>query len=514
MKNLFKSLMLVAVAAMALSACTEENNEVAAVAKKTIIEMTASLNADSRSGFMEKEDGSTTYKSEWHEGDKILVVDNGNTDNYAIVDISKDGKFRAELEGDVTFIDVYSPAEAWERKVGYVEATIPAVQSPTDYSVDPKAHILKSLPTKVSEGNVMMGHAFAYGKMTVVAPEGFVIDHVDVAFKGMHYDHDYKHNLTLNATNVTDNVFMFSTYPMQVTEFTVTAYDTNGTTCTKSVDLIESETYFAFKYDTVVPFGVTLEANNDEPEEHDNVMDSASYYDNYNNLGVWDNWGYLVFEDEYLGTAIINLYTANENYIALGTHRSWTSNYVLYRIDGKNSFYKNKLLSPDVDNTMIVDVVDGKYNIQLSLTNEDEETLTATYVGDIKGIGYPEITEEPEEPEQPEQPGVKEFTIIDWFKSFGTWGVSSEFEIGWWDTNRYSIVIDFSVNPITDGTYTLDNGLVSRYCKFRSSKMTACTVVVNEVGNNDIRFDVTFEVTHNDEVINGHFVWIGDPSTL
>jgi hypothetical protein len=111
----------------------------------------------------------------------------------------------------------------------------------------------------------MMGHAFAYGKMTVVAPEGFVIDHVDVAFKGMHYGYDYKHNLTLNATNVTDNVFMFSTYPMQVTEFTVTAYDTNGTTCTKSVDLIELETYFAFKYDTVVPFGVTLEA--EEPEQ-------------------------------------------------------------------------------------------------------------------------------------------------------------------------------------------------------------------------------------------------------
>ena len=294
MKNLFKSLMLVAVAAMALSACTEENNEVAAVAKKTIIEMTASLNADSRSGFMEKEDGSTTYKSEWHEGDKILVVDSGNTDNYAIVDISKDGKFRAELEGDVTSIEVYSPAEAWEGKVGSIEATIPAVQSPTDYSVDPKAHILRSAPTAVSDGNVMMGHAFAYGKMTVVAPEEFVIDHVDVAFKGERFGYDFEHNLTLNATNVTDNVFMFSTYPMQVTEFTVTAYDTNGTTCTKSVDLIELETYFAFKYDTVVPFGVTLEADNNEDNE-DNVND-----DDYITLSsgkyIGDYYGYPLFQ--------------------------------------------------------------------------------------------------------------------------------------------------------------------------------------------------------------------------
>ena len=51
MKNLFKNLMLVAVAAMAFTACTETNDEVNAVVNKTIVTGVASFGDDTRSGF-------------------------------------------------------------------------------------------------------------------------------------------------------------------------------------------------------------------------------------------------------------------------------------------------------------------------------------------------------------------------------------------------------------------------------------------------------------------------------
>ena len=77
MKNLFKNLMLVAVAAMAFTACSEDNNEVNNVERVTRYEFTAEIADDTRSGFAEKEDGATAYKSEWagNETLKIFVTD-------------------------------------------------------------------------------------------------------------------------------------------------------------------------------------------------------------------------------------------------------------------------------------------------------------------------------------------------------------------------------------------------------------------------------------------------------
>ena len=65
MKNLFKNLMLVAVAAMAFVACSEVSVEVDNLVKKTIINGTASINTDdTRSGFVGSEtdeNGTTVY---------------------------------------------------------------------------------------------------------------------------------------------------------------------------------------------------------------------------------------------------------------------------------------------------------------------------------------------------------------------------------------------------------------------------------------------------------------------
>ena len=101
MKNLFKNLMLVAVAAMAFTACSKDNNDVNAVSKITRYEFTANIADDTRSGFAEKEDGATAYKSEWfgNETLKLFVTDyNGyNVETTAAINDKYDA-----VDGKVT----------------------------------------------------------------------------------------------------------------------------------------------------------------------------------------------------------------------------------------------------------------------------------------------------------------------------------------------------------------------------------------------------------------------------
>ena len=112
--------------------------------------------------------------------------------------------------------------------------------------------------------------------------------------------------------------------------------------------------------------------------------------------------------------------------------------------------------------------------------------------------------------EQPEET-VIELQPYDWFCSY-TGG--SEKELGWYDQDGYSIVIDFLVNPITADTYTLSNGLSGMYCKYRGIGMTKCEVTVTDAGDGQLAFDAKF-YAQIEGVFNWyHFTWVGDPTTL
>ena len=100
MKNLFKNLMLVAVAAMAFTACTETNEEVNAVVEKTVLKFVAGFEDDTRSGFDGKNDAGTGYKSAWDGNETLKVSANGafaSAQEVAIEDA--EGHFTVEFEG-------------------------------------------------------------------------------------------------------------------------------------------------------------------------------------------------------------------------------------------------------------------------------------------------------------------------------------------------------------------------------------------------------------------------------
>ena len=199
MKNLFKNLMLVAVAAMAFVACSEVSVEVDNLVKKTIINGTASINTDdTRSGFVGSEtdeNGITVYKSDWDGGENIKVF-NGSQEITTTIDA--EGKFTVELEGTPGFITVCSPAEAW---VSTYTCNIPTEQTPRTNSVDPAAHILQHQNAMVTNGtvNAKMEHQVGYGKMTVNTPAEFVIDYIEVELNGDWYNYAKTLKYTING---------------------------------------------------------------------------------------------------------------------------------------------------------------------------------------------------------------------------------------------------------------------------------------------------------------------------
>ena len=232
---------------------------------------------------------------------------------------------------------------------------------------------------------------------------------------------------------------------------------------------------------------------------------AADVYDNYTDFNV------LLYGDNGLEMCLNFFYICNNNFIPEGE-------YAVGNIQGSCIFAPEyswiKIDGTQLDlygGTVTVAEVDGQY--QFTLTNmyydEDFKIFNGTFTGAIEGLVVPS------EYKAPEATGdAIELQPYDWFRSFGSWGVSNEFEIGWFDQDGHQISIDFLVNPITEGTYTLENGLSGMYCKYRGIGMTTCEVKVTDAGDGQLGFDVTFLAQIEGEFNTYHFTWVGDPSTL
>ena len=240
MKNLFKSLMLVAVAAMAFTACQNEpevivNNG----AESTTITFDATF-ADTRSQFGEK-DGEG-YPSTWTEGDEAKFtaeLSNGDpvgTLAYTAA-IDADDRFSVEFTGGINvgnIVNAYAPASAWDvvykgeydaNVDNYVyywknSYSIPSTQTPSATSVDPKAHILKATTTYEGANSMTLNfeHQVAYGKLSLQNYDGADVTSVVLDINGTKY--------TINTTAMVD--IWFACEPATVQDMTVSVNATEG----------------------------------------------------------------------------------------------------------------------------------------------------------------------------------------------------------------------------------------------------------------------------------------------
>ena len=386
MKNLFKKLMLVAVAAMAFTACSQDVNEVNKVEKVTRYEFTANIADDTRSGFAEKEEGATAYKSEWYGNEtlKVFVTDYSAYNVETTTTVDEEGNFTLELTDapDSFFVTVVSPAESWASEY---TANIPAVQTPLANSVDPKAHLLQAQAKPVSDGvaDIDMNHMAAYGKMTVNGV-AFAIDHVVVDLKGTFYGYDRELSYTINATNVENNTFWFATEPIDVAEFTVTAYDAEGNAVAKTVNVAEAGKTMSFNYGRVGTFSVS---GLEKPAEK---FDSTYAYV-YQDYGATDKEIMFIAED---GRGLrIDFYNVYENNcIVPGTYTFSGSGFMYanwcYYYANVNDYYTSKLDGGQA----VVSVEDGQYKIVFTnmALGGTVYVDSFTFKGAIEGLDIPD----------------------------------------------------------------------------------------------------------------------------
>ena len=384
--------MLVAVAAMAFTSCSQDVNELNKLEKKTTFEFVASFDGDTRSGFTgssEDENGAVMYHSEWFGGETVMLIA-GDQVKSATVDA--EGKFSATFEGEISQIDVYTPMDSFYKpymdyNLYQVNPEVLAEQTPLANSVDPKAHVAKGYVLVDVEGNqlipVSLAHEVAYGKMTVNAPADFAIDYVVINLVGSYYGSDKNFTYTINADNVENNTFWFATEPIDVTEFTVTAYDAEGNAVTKSVDVAAAGKSLAFDFGRVSTFSVS---NLEAPVVPAFTSAYASGY-NYNDF-------YLYFDDE-----TYNLATLKLNPGAM-CDADWIMTTGEYQLGVYPGIYANEWYNYSTyggvslaTGTVKIDIVDKKYHFEfINLADYNGNILIekATYVGSVTGLNVPD----------------------------------------------------------------------------------------------------------------------------
>lgn len=280
MKNLFKSFMLVAVAAMAFTACTEENNEVNAVVKKTVLEFTAGFDSDTRSYIGEKVGDS--YPSFWEGGEQVAIVApaadyDGTYTAYAeavkLDDEGKSATFTVEFNRPIKAGTVKAYLGAgWNTLEDY--AYVPRSQTPRASSVDAEA-FMASASFEYDGVNMNVNgsfkHGVAYGKMTVNGFDGKNIS--EVAISLLDKDAEYPTQYTLYTEALDEHTYWFAAAACEAQEFTVSVV-ADGVAYSKSVTLT-AEKPLNFNVGRVSTFSVSNLAK--DPVQLDMPIINASF---------------------------------------------------------------------------------------------------------------------------------------------------------------------------------------------------------------------------------------------
>ena len=184
-----------------------------------------------------------------------------------------------------------------------------------------------------------------------------------------------------------------------------------------------------------------------------------------------------------------NCQDADKNFLPEGTYNVQAGSGGIYNNENYTYAKKDGVNTAILEGTVVVSESNGAYKFEVDLVTDAFGAIKGTYEGAIEGLILPSEYVEPE-PEQPTD--VTELTIS---SHFSLWTSTGEHELGFYydEANAKFVDIDFMANPITAGTYTLDSGLYSMYCKSHGDYITNITVVVTDNGGGNLTFDATFK---------------------
>ena len=177
MKNIFKSLMLVAVAAMGF-ACQENVADFTPERANEVV-MTITADVDETRTYI-SEENDTNGKVAWSEGDQIKVIENGaifRTSDAAVIDGDGKAQFAVSFpknDGAVTYNAVFPASavvEEAEVNADEVQVAVKSFQYPTATSFDPQADVLVAKELEFDAQpealNMQFKRIVSLGKMTL-----------------------------------------------------------------------------------------------------------------------------------------------------------------------------------------------------------------------------------------------------------------------------------------------------------------------------------------------------------
>ncbi len=230
------------------------------------------------------------------------------------------------------------------------------------------------------------------------------------------------------------------------------------------------------------------EETNEEPAEPDGIVFTSSLLEASSGFGDF----YITFSDNAGLKLRFNFYNcqdADKNFLPEGTYNVQSAAGGIFANATYTYAEKDETKYGISGGAVVVSEVNGVYKFEVDIVVDNLGEIKGTYEGEIEGLVVPSEYVEPE-PEQPTD--ITELTIVDHYTMYSG---PSEHELCFiYDSvNSYFVDIDFAMNPVTAGTYTMESGLIANYCKYEWQLMKSCTAIVTDNGDGTLTFDATFQ---------------------
>ena len=157
---------------MAMASCSSSDDEVAEIKEESkLVPMTFTATQESNVGTRTALNAGTGV--DWQTGDKISVFDGQGNRTFTLTEDVEDGKFSGTASSQaISFTAVYPYTEGSKlEKDGSVSGiTLPAEQTPTIWSFDPKAALMMAVSTNDKKYNLDFKNAVSLIKLQIEFP--------------------------------------------------------------------------------------------------------------------------------------------------------------------------------------------------------------------------------------------------------------------------------------------------------------------------------------------------------